>query len=104
VAYRLDERHGQIECSAQQSSVAVRGQPTSFTCALAFDRFEMCLLCFDPTSQLTSFAAAEWVLGDLTMVRSLDVARHPDVRFRSMAVAPCGSSKHVVRGLLSLVA
>ena len=102
VVYRLDERHGQIECSARQCGVfAAGGHLSSFTCALAFDRFEMRLLRFDLTAQLTSFAASEWeILGDTPMVRLLDGARHPDVRFRSTTVAPCSSSQHVVRGLL----
>lgn len=102
VVYRLDERHGQIECSAQQCGVfAVRGQLTGFACMLAFDRAEMRVLRFDLTAQLTSFEVSALEMpGDVPMVRSLDGARHPDIRFRSTAVAPCGSSRHVVRGLL----
>jgi polyisoprenoid-binding protein YceI len=102
VVYRLDERHGPIECSARQCGVfALGGQLSSFTCALAFDRFEMRLLRFELTAQLTSFVASEREIpGGVPMVRSLDVARHPGVRFRSTAVAPCGPSQHVVRGLL----
>jgi polyisoprenoid-binding protein YceI len=102
VVYRLDERHGQIECSARQRGVfAVRGQLTVFACVLAFDRAVMRLLRFDLTAQLTSFeASASEILGNLQTVRSLDGARHPDIRFRSTAVTPCGSSRHVVRGLL----
>jgi polyisoprenoid-binding protein YceI len=102
VVYRLDERHGQIECSVRQCGVfAVRGQLTGFGCVLAFDRAAMRLLRFDLTAQLTSFAAsASEMLGDVPMVRSFDAARHRDIRFRSTAVAPCGSSRHVVRGLL----
>jgi polyisoprenoid-binding protein YceI len=102
VVYRLDGHHGQIECSARQCGVfAVRGQLTGFACVLAFDRAAMRLLRFDLTAQLTSFrASASEMPGDVPMARSLDVARHPDIRFRSTAVAPCGSSRHVVRGLL----
>jgi polyisoprenoid-binding protein YceI len=102
VVYRLDERHGQIECSAQQCGVfAVRGQLTGFACVLAFNRAEMRVLRFDLTAQLTSFEMSALEMpGDVPMVRSLDGARHPDIRFRSTAVAPCGSSRHVVRGLL----
>ena len=102
VVYRLDERHGPIECSARQSGVfAVRGQLTGFACALVFDRTAMRLLQFDLTAQLTSFAASALeMLGDVPMGRSFDAARHPDIRFRRTAVAPFGSSRHVVRGLL----
>jgi polyisoprenoid-binding protein YceI len=102
VVYRLDERHGQIECSAQQCGVfAVRGQLAGFACVLAFNRAEMRVLRFDLTAQLTSFEMSALEMpGDVPMARSLDGARHPDIRFRSTAVAPCGSSRHVVRGLL----
>jgi polyisoprenoid-binding protein YceI len=102
VVYRLDERHGQIECSAQQCGVfAVRGQLSSFTCALAFDRFEMRLLRFDLTAQLTSFATSEWQgLGGVSLTQWAGLAAHPAIRFRSTAVAPCGTPSYVVRGLL----
>ena len=102
VVYRSDERHGQIECSVRQCGVfAVRGRLTGFGCVLTFDRTAMRLLRFDLTAQLTSFeVSASEMFGDVSKVRSHDGARHPDVRFRSTAVAPCGSSRHVVRGLL----
>ena len=93
---------GQIACSARQCGVfTVRGQLTGFACVLAFDRAAMRLLRFDLTARLTSFAAsASEMLEDAPMVRSFDIARHPGIRFRSTAVAPCGPSRHVVRGLL----
>jgi polyisoprenoid-binding protein YceI len=104
VLYRIDGRHGPMQCSLRQCGMfATNGDVTRFTSDLAVEREATRVSRLDLSVDLGSFVPREWQQRGAVPVASLrDLVEAPLIRFRSSAVAACGDSGQVVRGLLDI--
>lgn len=104
VLYRIDGRHGPMQCSLRQSGMfAANGDVTRFTSDLAVEREATRVSRLDLSVDLSSFVPREWAERSSVPVAALrDLVEAPLIRFRSSAVAACGGTGQVVRGLLDI--